>query len=217
MRKLNERFFNSSRGRIVSLLRQEPKTVNELAEALGMTDNGVRSHLLSLERDGLVKQGGFQRAMRKPPTEYVLTAAAEELFPKPYDAVLNALIAVLKEEMSKGRLETILREVGQAVAASARARGDLESRVGNAVRVLRSLGGAPRLENENGHLFIRSKACPLAAIVSEHPEVCALAEELVSQIVGVPVQEHCMHQGSPSCCFAIQDDSKRQESSERET
>ena len=37
------------------------KTVNELAEELELTDNAVRAHLLSLERDGLIKQSGIQR------------------------------------------------------------------------------------------------------------------------------------------------------------
>lgn len=203
MKKLNERFFSSSRGRIVELLRERPQTVNELAEALGITDNGVRAHLLTLERDGLVEQGGTQRGVRKPHAEYVLAPAAEDLFPKPYGAVLSALIAALKDEMSKTRLEAVLREVGQAVAAPVAGDGDLESRIERALQVLRSLGGAPRLERENGRLLIRSRACPLAAIVAEHPEACCVAEEMVSRIVGIPVHENCLHEGTPRCCFAI--------------
>ena len=56
--KLDERFFDSTRGRVVNLLRGKSGTVIELAEALGLTDNAVRAHLLSLERDGLVRQSG---------------------------------------------------------------------------------------------------------------------------------------------------------------
>src|SRR6478752_5476121 len=37
------------RGRIIRLLRRGDKTVDELAEELGVTDNGVRSHLTVLE------------------------------------------------------------------------------------------------------------------------------------------------------------------------
>src|SRR5881398_826577 len=56
MRKTNldKRFFESTRGRIVLLLRASEKTVNDLAAHLQLTDNAVRAHLLSLERDGLV-------------------------------------------------------------------------------------------------------------------------------------------------------------------
>lgn len=80
--KLDERFFDSTRGRVVSLLRGKSGTVIELAEALGLTDNAVRAHLLSLERDGLVRQSGVQRGSRKPHFAYELTPEAERLFPK---------------------------------------------------------------------------------------------------------------------------------------
>src|SRR5215213_3915952 len=101
--KLDNRFFDSTRGRIVTLLRGTTKTVNELAEQLELSDNAVRAHLLSLERDGLIKQSGLQRGTRKPHLAYSLTEEAEHLFPKAYDALLNQLIAVLK-----GRLTPLL-------------------------------------------------------------------------------------------------------------
>lgn len=54
----NQRFFASTRGRIVTLLRHSSHTVEELAEALDLTDNAVRAHLATLERDGVVQQRG---------------------------------------------------------------------------------------------------------------------------------------------------------------
>src|SRR5207249_6425780 len=59
----DERFFASTRGRIVQLLRRATSTVDELAEALGLTDNAVRAHLAILERDGLVQQKGVRRGV----------------------------------------------------------------------------------------------------------------------------------------------------------
>src|SRR5882724_2203048 len=103
--KLGERFFDSTRGRIVSLLRAATRTVNELANELGLTDNAVRAHLLSLERDGLIRQSGIQRGTRKPHFAYELTEEAEQLFPKAYDALLNQLITVLKGRLTSMALE----------------------------------------------------------------------------------------------------------------
>src|SRR5262245_33977468 len=115
--KLGERFFESTRGRIVALLRGKTRAVNELAEELAMTDNAVRSHLLTLERDGLVRQGGVQRGHRKPHFAYELTPEAEQLFTKSYDALLNALLSVLKERLAPDELGEVFGEVGRSTTA----------------------------------------------------------------------------------------------------
>jgi predicted ArsR family transcriptional regulator len=204
--KLDERFFESTRGRIVSLLRGRPGTVNELAEKLELTDNAVRAHLLTLERDGLIRQSGLQKGPRKPHFSYELTPEAENLFPKAYDALLNQLITALKGRLPPAALEEVLREVGRSLAAnhvSDKSSADLEARIERALGVLKALGGAARIEREEGKLLIRSTACPLAAAVIEHPEVCDLAETLVSEIVGVPVKEHCDRGDPPKCCFEV--------------
>jgi predicted ArsR family transcriptional regulator len=204
--KLDERFFDSTRGRVVTLLRGRSGTVTELAEKLGLTDNAVRAHLLSLERDGLVRQSGVQRGARKPHFAYELTDEAERLFPKAYDALLNQLITALKGRLPPAALEDVLREVGRSLAGRHSADGssaDLEERVQTAVEVLKAIGGTPRVEREGDRLAIRSGGCPLAAAVVEHPEVCELAEALVAEIVGLPVRESCERGTSPRCCFEI--------------
>lgn len=204
--KLDERFFDSTRGRIVSLLREGSRTVNELASKLELTDNAVRAHLLSLERDGLIRQSGVQRGPRKPHFAYELTAEAERLFPKAYDALLNQLITTLKGRLPPAALEDVLREVGRSLAArhaSGHTPADLEGRVQNASEVLKAIGGSPSVESVGGRLVIRSGGCPLSAAVVEHPEVCELAEALVAEIIGVPVRERCDRGESPKCCFEV--------------
>ena len=206
--KLDERFFDSTRGRIVSLLRGGSSTVNDLASSLGLTDNAVRAHLLSLERDGLVRQSGVQRGPRKPHFAYELTAEAERLFPKAYDTLLNQLITALKGRLPPAALEEILREVGRSLAArhaSGDTPADLEGRVQNALEVLKAIGGSPSVGREGGKLVIRSGGCPLSAAVVEHPEVCEVAEALVAEIVGLPVRERCDRGESPKCCFEVGD------------
>ena len=204
--KLDKRFFDSTRGRVVKSVRGTRKTVNELSEELGLTDNAVRAHLLSLERDGLIRQSGIQRGTRKPHFSYELTEEAEHLFPKAYDAILNQLISALKGRLSPAALKEVLREVGRSLAegqGNARKGGNLETRAGRALSALEAIGGSARIEKENGKLYIRSEGCPLAAAVAEHPEVCGLAENLVSEIIGREVHERCDREGTPRCRFEI--------------
>jgi predicted ArsR family transcriptional regulator len=203
---LDKRFFSSTRGRLVTLLRGTRKTVNELAQDLELTDNAVRAHLLSLERDGLIKQSGIQRGTRKPHFAYELTDEAEHLFPKAYDVLLNQLIAVLKGRLTPRALEEVLREVGRSLAEPqgvGQKNGDMERRVGRSVTALEALGGAAHVEKDNEKLVICSDNCPLATAVSEHPEVCKLAETLLSEIIGVEVREICDREGPPRCRFEV--------------
>ena len=205
--KLDERFFDSSRGRIVTLLRGSAKTVNELAAELELTDNAVRAHLLSLERDGLIRQRGVQRGTRKPHFTYELTNEAESLFPKAYDALVNQLISALKGRFTPAALDEVLREVGRSLAANAnsdRKKGDLDTRIGKALSALEAIGGAAQLEKEGDKLVIRSGSCPLASAVAEHPEVCQLTEALLAEIIGKKVRERCDRDGPPRCAFEIE-------------
>ena len=201
--KLDKRFFGSTRGRLVNLVRGTRKTVNELAGELKLTDNAVRAHLLSLERDGLIRQSGVQRGTRKPHFAYELTDEAEHLFPKAYDALLNQLITVLKTRLTSKALKEVLREVGRSLAGKQTVGGDLETRVGKGLMALEAIGGSARIEKEGGRLFIRSGSCPLRVAVTEHPEVCQLAESLLSEIIGAKVREQCEREGSPRCSFEV--------------
>lgn len=204
--KLDQRFFESTRGQIVTILRSSPCTVEELATKLELTDNAVRAHLSTLERDGIVRQSGIRRGARKPHFTYALTEEADGLFPKAYDALLNQLIAVLKSRLSPSEIEDVLREVGRAVAASTPNGQDngLQGRVHKALRVLEAIGGSAEIERHDDKIVIRGNGCPLAAAVSVHPEVCRLAETLVGEIVKAPVVEKCDRESRPQCRFEIE-------------
>ncbi len=198
----DKRFFASTRGQIVALLRRKISTVDELAQALDLTDNAVRAHLATLERDGLVHQQGVRRGSGKPAYAYQLKPEAERLFPKPYAPVLRQLLDVLDKRMAPEEVEALLRTVGHELASGlSAAEGGIRARLEAAVAVLNELGGLAELEECDGAFVIRGYSCPLAAVVPGHPEVCRLAETLVSEVAGVPVKEHC-DRGEPlRCCF----------------
>jgi predicted ArsR family transcriptional regulator len=200
-----ERLLASTRGQIVALLRRSGRTVSELADELSLTDNAVRSHLAALERDGLVEtRRGASRGVGKPPATYALTPAADGLLPKAYAPVLGILLGTLGERMGSDALADLLREVGRRAAAGRpNESDDLRMRIDAAYGVLGELGGVADLEETEEGVVIRGFSCPLAALVPDHPEVCQLAEALLTEIVGVPVHERCAKGERPRCCFDI--------------
>jgi predicted ArsR family transcriptional regulator len=207
MPRWTQDFLASTKGRIVWLLRGAGRTVNDLAEALALTDNAVRAQLTALERDGLVRKSGVRRGLRKPHQQYELTPEAEHLFPKPYAPVLSELLATLKGHLPPEAIEGALREVGCRLAAGRPApagrQGGLERRIQEAAAMLGELGGLPQVKRSNGRFTIRSASCPLGAVSAVHPEVCRLGQALVAEVVGMPVRERCSRGPSPRCCFEI--------------
>ena len=204
MRRWSGRFFSTTRGRVVQLLSRDPHSVSDLAEALELTPNAIRASLATLERDGLVREEGKRPAVRKPETLYGLTEDAQQLFPRAYDLLFNLLIHVLRNRMPEEEVQAILRETGRSIARlQSVPPGGFMERARQAVVVLRELGGLPELEEVDGRFYIRGDRCPLASAVSEHPEVCKLAEVMLSEIIGEPVHEVCNRDGAPRCRFAI--------------
>jgi predicted ArsR family transcriptional regulator len=203
----DRKFFESTRGRVVTLLRRADFTVDELARELGLTNNGVRAHLATLERDGIVRQSGVVRRESgggKPAYVYELTQEGENLFPKAYEPVLYQLLDVLPERLGVDESEVLLRAVGRLMAKgeTVPTHGPRE-RLEAAVEVLNELGGLAELEAQDGAYVIRGYRCPLAALTQEHPEVCRMVETLITELAGVPVYEHCDRGERPRCCFEV--------------
>lgn len=203
---IGQRFMESTRGRIVSLLRREQQTVDELAEALEMSGNAVRSHLMALERDSLIRQAGVRRGQGagKPAVLYEVAAEAEPLLSRAYPPVLLALLDVVATELPD-RVRELMQRVGGRLAASAggQAPGSLPERVQAAAVVLDSLGGDVEVSEENGVLTIRGCGCPLSTAVSQRPEVCLAVESLVSGLCGAPAVSLCEHGERPRCRFRV--------------
>jgi predicted ArsR family transcriptional regulator len=204
---LGQRFFGSTRGRIVTLLRRRGMTVDELAAEVSLTNNGVRAHLATLERDGLVTQRGSVRSSSgggKPAYVYRLTPEAEALFPKAYEPVLGRLLDVLSGELGPEESEAMLREVGRRIAEGRTVSdGGGRARLEEAVATLNALGGLAELEEHDGGFLIRGYSCPLGAVAPDHPEVCRMAETLISELAAAPVREHCDREIEPRCCFEV--------------
>ncbi|HET9426439.1 MAG TPA: ArsR family transcriptional regulator [Gemmatimonadaceae bacterium] len=205
--RVDNRFFESTRGRIVTLLRRGPRTVEELAGDLELTDNAVRLHLGTLERDGIVQAKGVRRSgsVGKPATEYEIAAAAEPSFSEAYIPFLTSLLGAVGQKLGSTELRAVMRDVGHRLASSAPApSGDPMARAERASQLLNALGGVTTVEREpGGRIAIKGCSCPLSVAVNERAEVCLAVQTMLRDVTGVAIREECDRSERPRCHFAL--------------
>lgn len=199
------KLVGGTRGSLLALLRRSRRSINEMAAALGITDNAVRTHVAAMQRDGMVREAGVERATGgKPAQLFEITREAEEIFPKAYALVLGELIGLLVERRGRREVVDLLREIGARAGTRGRLPEAAEARVHAAADALRGLGGDVDVERTDAGWRIRGYGCPLSAVAGDHSEVCALAESLVGQITGGTVRECCDRSDRPRCGFEVE-------------
>ena len=204
---LRQQLLDTSRGRIVTLLRAGGRTAEDVAKKLGLTSSAVRIQLAAMERDGVVKKVGKRPGTTRPSLVYQLTPETEQLLSKAYVPLLTHLVDVFAEALPGDQVETLLRTTGKGLAnelsRDKRVSGALKSRVAAASELLNEYLGALTQVESNGKIIIRGAGCPLAAITGKHRGVCLAMESLVTELIGVPVRECCDREEPPRCCFEV--------------
>ena len=202
------KLLGATRGQIIALLRTTPRTVNDLAETLQLTDNAVRTHLADLESDGLVATCGTRPGSRKPHKLYELTPEAQQMFSRLYIPVLTTMLDTLKNHHPHHHVVKLVCEVGHRLAQSHHAalhQKSLKTRIDYAVQLLNEVGGVAEAHKDRGHWLICIQGCPLAQAVIEHPHVCRLKETLLSDLLGQKVHAQCnkTNANKPECRFVV--------------
>jgi predicted ArsR family transcriptional regulator len=187
-----------ARDQIVAALRWGPATVDELAELVGLTPNGVRAHLAVLQRDETVEALGVRPTggAGKPPTLYGLTRSAEEKLSAAYPGALLALVAALRDSAPPEVLRHLLSEAGVRLAEVMD--GD------DAAALLGRLGAAVRSRvDADGVTELRGASCPLATAVREERATCEMVRSMLETRLGREVEICCRYGDQPRCGFRI--------------
>ncbi|HEX8724613.1 MAG TPA: helix-turn-helix domain-containing protein [Gemmatimonadaceae bacterium] len=202
----SRRFSESTRGRVLERVRRATCTVEEIAGDLSLTDNAVRAHLATLERDGLVRGAGTRRTggAGKPAVLYESSVEAESALSRAYLPLLRAVLGALATRLTPARLRTVFRDSGRRMAAGRpAASGTLRERADSAATLLNELGGSATVERMPGGYRIVGCGCPAAAAVADQPDVCVAVEAMLREVTGAAVHRRCEHDPRPQCRFEV--------------
>ena len=200
--------FETTRSRIVGVLRRGGLTVDDMASQLRLSHNAVRVQLTRMERDGLVTRARAERRTTRPSQIFELTPAAEHLLSKAYLPFLTRLVSLYATRHSDQEFAAFMRAAGRMLAEDLRAkpnvRGSIGARVTAASTLLNSeFGALTEVERVDGRWIIRGFGCPLSAVTGKHPAVCLAVESLLTELIHSSVKECCSREEPPRCCFEV--------------
>ncbi len=199
--------MQETRQRILEILKMRGQaTVNELTRELGLTAVTIRHHLEVLHRDGLI---GPPQILRKPgpgrPQHiYRLAGEAENLFPKKYDRLTDALLEELEARFSTEDLRAIVEGVAERMAQQVRTEGDFAARVSALLEFLNGLGYLATAEKEDGSYRIIVANCPYERVARQHALPCLVDTHLIARVTGVePERVEQIATGSERCIYRL--------------
>lgn len=203
-----DRFFETTRGRIVAALRRRHSaSASTLAAEFGLSANAIRQHLATLEHDGLVSERPVRRGKTKPTHEFSLTPEGERLFPQRYDVLLNAVLREVRALGGDDAVREIFQRMGRHSAEKTAARIGAktgEARVGALIDLLRDHGVEAEYSRDGGTYVIAEHNCPYAETVKEHPQVCSLIHNVLGDLFPAGSrQTESLATGGEACRFEV--------------
>ncbi len=203
-----DRFFQTTRGKIVAELRERGSaSAAELATLFGLSPNAVRQQLVVLERDGLVEEHPVRRGPTKPTLAFSLTEKADSLFPQHYDKMLNAVLREIKDQFGKPAVDRIFEKIAEHSVERTKARvtaPDVEGKVAQLTQVLRDRGVVAEYSLVDGGFLLQEHTCPYSGVVKEHPEVCSVIHHVLDETIGGEHEQiESLATGGKSCTFQL--------------
>ena len=203
-----DRFFKTTRGRIVAELRRRGcASAADLALAFGLSPNAVRQQLVLLERDGLVLERAVRRGPTKPTLEFSLTKEADGLFPQRYDRLLASVLREVRSRFGDSAIGEIFEGISKRAVARAKhavtASGP-EERVSQLTELLRRDGVIAEYSLIDGGFALHEHNCPYSEVAREHPQMCQVVHHMIDETIGGELQQtESLATGGKECRFEI--------------
>ena len=192
-----------------TLLTRQRCTVNDLAEAVGINPISVRHHVNKLEAAGLVSSEEERHGVGRPRLVYFLTPKGMEHFPSRYLQLTVRLLKQLNETLPEPMVGELFTQMADDLAADYAAELELdempiEERLDIVQDLLGSEGFTMEWEQKEDGYHIREVSCPYYHVGQSHPEVCAVDETLISNVLSVPIEKvKCILNGDSLCTYVV--------------
>jgi predicted ArsR family transcriptional regulator len=201
--------FSDTRKSILTLLKQNgSETISGLSRKLNISNEGIRLHLVQLERDGYIKRNTEKSAPKggRPAIKISLTYKGETLFPKHYDALTIEVIDTVAQQLGKDAVKKILSAL-------------VDKRVREWQQHLNGLSLAEKLEalknlyisndlfmdvdydHETKTMILIERNCPFYDVALQRPVLCSVTINTLTRLLGYRVSREKRFQNGDGCCI----------------
>jgi predicted ArsR family transcriptional regulator len=200
--------MSSTREQILRTIKAHNQaTVAGLAETLHISAVSVRHHLATLQAEGLVRSSEVRHGVGRPHLAYSLTEAAQERFPARYMRLSGRLMDELKASLPPQALEEMFTRMAEGMVAEYAERlsgKSLDEKMNLLMELLGTEGFMARWNKTGETISLTEYSCPYLAIGHRHPEVCAIDQTVIQQVLNADVQKTtCVLNGADRCVFVI--------------
>ena len=192
-----------------SLLLNQQRTVNELAESVGINPISVRHHVNKLEAEGLIQSQEERHGVGRPRLVYSLTNKGMEQFPQRYLQLTLRLLEQLKTSLPEKVLGDLFRNVAEGIAGDLTEHVDLKEldlreRLELLREALTAEGFMVDLEEDESSYYIIEASCPYHHVGEDFPEICAVDNALIAHFTASkPERIECILDGDKQCKYMI--------------
>jgi predicted ArsR family transcriptional regulator len=157
--------------------------------------------------EGLISSQEVRRGVGRPRRAYTLTEAAQERFPAKYMRLSGRLLDELKASLPPQALEEMFTRMAEGMVAEYQHRlkgKSLEEKMDLLMELLGTEGFMAHWNRTGETISLTEYNCPYLAIGQRHPEVCAIDQTVIRQVLNADVEKTtCVLNGDHHCVFVI--------------
>lgn len=193
---------------IVELLaRREHMTVAELVEALGVTRTAVRAQVNRLLAEGWIRATKRRGGPGRPADVLALTEQGRRVFGQRAEDLCKLIIDELLATEGPERTARIMRGVSRRLAEQFRShlgQGAAGDRLDRFAALMSEKGVVVEADMVDGGQRLTVYTCPFPELVREHPAICEMEREAISELVDGEVElDRCIADGHARCEFHV--------------
>jgi len=202
--------MSTTRDRVLkTLLTDQRCTIIDLADAVGINPISVRHHVTKLEAAGLVTSEEERHGVGRPRRLYFLTEKGMEQFPTRYLRLTERLLAQIKESLPEKMVKELFSQLADNLISDYSSDLNLEDlpfkeRLDILKDLLNGEGFTMEWEKKEDGYHLRESSCPYYHIGQTHPEICAVDQTLISNVLLVPIKKiGCILDGDACCTYVV--------------